>query len=78
MGVEPNVKVDLGVKTYKDEKILICSDGLHGKVDDEELYENTVKFTAKKAVKSLVKFANDRGGEDNITVVIMEGGQENA
>ena len=36
------------------------------------------KLTAKRSVKSLVKLANDRGGEDNISVVVMEGEESDA
>ena len=78
MGVEKDVKADLGIKTYNGEKILICSDGLHGKVEDSELFEKVLKTPAKKCVKALVKMANDRGGEDNITAVIMEGAENDA
>ena len=78
MGVEETVKVDAGRKTYKGQKILICSDGLHGKVDDDEILAKVSKPDAKKSVKSLVKLANDRGGEDNISVVIMEGEESDA
>ena len=78
MGVEETVKVDAGIKTYKGQKILICSDGLHGKVDDDEILAKVSKPDAKKSVKSLVKLANDRGGEDNISVVIMEGEESDA
>ncbi len=71
MGVEKDVKADLGVKTYKGEKILICSDGLHGKLDDSELIE--IVNNSDNSVKELIAKANERGGEDNITAVVMEG-----
>lgn len=78
MGVEGNVKVDSGIKTYNGEKILICSDGLHGKTDDTELFDIISKNTAHYSVKRLVELANERGGEDNITAVIMEGDKSDA
>lgn len=73
MGVEETVKTDTGIKTYSGEKILICSDGLHGKTDDCELFEIISGNTAKDSVNKLINIANERGGEDNITAVIMEG-----
>lgn len=73
MGVEKDVKADLGIKTYKGEKILICSDGLHGKIDDGELFEKVKELDPKECVRELVAMANDRGGEDNITALVMEG-----
>jgi protein phosphatase len=51
--------------------LLMCSDGLHGKVTDRELSElMTEKGVA--AVDRLVAMANERGGDDNITVVILK------
>lgn len=78
MGVEADVKTDTGIKTYKGEKILICSDGLHGKFEDSELLDILSKKNAPKAIKTLIKTANDRGGEDNITAIIMEGEEVDA
>lgn len=78
MGVEESVKADAGIKTYKGEKILICSDGLHGKMEDAELFGLISKKPAKNCVDELIKLANERGGEDNITAVIMEGDTSDA
>ena len=78
MGVEDFVKIDSGIKTFQNEKIIICSDGLHGKIDDGELFEIITNHTIENSVKELVKLANDRGGEDNITLVIMRGDESNA
>jgi serine/threonine protein phosphatase PrpC len=50
--------------------LLICSDGLHGKIQDGEIS----KITSDKgleAARELLDLANERGGEDNITVVII-------
>ena len=51
--------------------LLLCSDGLHGKIGDGEIS----KITSDKglqAVRELLDLANERGGEDNITLVIIE------
>ncbi len=78
MGVEETVKTDMGIEEYKGEKILICSDGLYGEIDDKELLGQINSLTPKESVKVLVDIANERGGADNITAVIMEGEQTNA
>lgn len=78
MGVEKDVKADLGIKTYKGENILICSDGLHGKIDDKELLETVNGNNLQDSVAKLIDLANERGGEDNITAVVMEGDEINA
>lgn len=50
--------------------IMICSDGLHNKIANHEL--SCLIFEQKdQAVENLIKLANKRGGEDNITVIIL-------
>lgn len=77
MGVEESVKVDAGIKTYHGEKIFICSDGLHGEVEDGDIYNIIRNNSAKDSVKKLIDMANENGGADNITAVIMEGENDN-
>lgn len=50
--------------------LLLCSDGLHGKVPDKEI-SNLTKELQTEAVGKLIQLANERGGDDNITVVIV-------
>jgi len=51
--------------------MMLCSDGLHGKVLDRELSQ-LLKELDTKSVERLIALANDRGGDDNITVVVMK------
>jgi PPM family protein phosphatase len=52
--------------------ILLCSDGLTDLVWDDEIQKVVrSKKDVKSAVEALVSLANDRGGHDNITVVLM-------
>lgn len=51
--------------------ILLCSDGLHGKVSDKEI-SLLIQDKGPDAVSSLISLANERGGEDNITGVIIK------
>jgi protein phosphatase len=55
------------------DKILLCSDGLWDMLADEEIYAvvNQVQ-PAKSICEELIKRANDAGGHDNITVVLLE------
>ena len=50
--------------------LVICSDGLHGKVADREI-SRVVQEKGVDALRHLVDLANSRGGDDNITVVIV-------
>ena len=78
MGVEDVVKVDVGIDRYCGEKILICSDGLYGEIEDDELFRIIKSKSPEDGINELIKLANERGGSDNITAVIMEGESEDA
>jgi protein phosphatase len=51
--------------------LVLCSDGLHGKVEDTEI-SLCVKNLELNAVEHLVNLANERGGEDNITIIVVK------
>lgn len=73
MGVEDSVKVDLGIKPYNGESIILCSDGLYGEIEDSELFKVVAANSPEISTKELVELANERGGADNITAVVMKG-----
>jgi serine/threonine protein phosphatase PrpC len=50
---------------------MLCSDGLHGCLVDGELDE-LLKGDREMAASRLIDLANERGGRDNITVVICD------
>ncbi|MDR3225809.1 MAG: Stp1/IreP family PP2C-type Ser/Thr phosphatase [Clostridiales Family XIII bacterium] len=52
------------------DSVLLCTDGLHGELTDEEICEVFAKESDfNRVCKKLVQNANDKGGHDNITVV---------
>ena len=74
VGVEDELEVDCFlVPLNEGDKVLLCSDGLSGMLEDEEIYgileeEGSVEERARR----LVEAANNHGGKDNIAVIIME------
>ena len=73
VGVGPEVEVDaerLDVPLLRGDTLLLCSDGLHGLVGDDELAEVASGQNLDEACAELIAMANDRGGPDNITVVL--------
>ncbi len=72
MGNQPNVKVALGRLELRDRDCLVlCSDGLTGHVHDDEIRDMVVASGRPEiAARQLVDLANERGGKDNITVVV--------
>ena len=68
----PNlVEPDVMVKGFlKDDILLMCSDGLTNMLKDEEIVE-IINENPKQACNNLVNKANENGGYDNITAVII-------
>ena len=70
MGAEDTVKVDISIKPYNGETIVLSSDGLTNYVDDEEILAHINKYKPlQTACEKLMQLANERGGSDNITVI---------
>jgi serine/threonine protein phosphatase PrpC len=74
IGTTPHVVVALNRFTLRrGDRILLCSDGLTGKVKDDEIRDVIASgATLDAACKQLVELANRRGGEDNITIILAE------
>jgi protein phosphatase len=71
LGVEPDVVVDLHqLDLQPGDLFLLCSDGLSGVVRDPEIADVVRREPPAQAVRTLVDFANSRGGPDNVTVQI--------
>jgi len=69
-GVEIDIEGPFAVEVG--DKYLICSDGLTGRVGDEELAATLSALSPEQATTFLVDLANLRGGPDNITIVVAE------
>lgn len=72
LGVQKRVNVALSFAEVKrGDWIILCSDGLSGKVEAKELREVLEKCTGpKEACQEMISIACERGGEDNITVIV--------
>ena len=72
LGSERSPKIDLFQQTLEfGDILLLCSDGLTRHVGDEEIAEILGNESPDKAAISLIRKANERGGEDNISVGII-------
>lgn len=74
VGTEETVNVDIQTIAWdKDNRVLLCSDGLTNKISHTELehYLQTVENLAEVS-NDLIHIANERGGEDNITLAIVQ------
>jgi len=74
IGVEAVVEVDLRVdEPLPGDRYLLCSDGLTKMVTDEEICQLILAGEDVSAmVERLIDEANERGGKDNITVILIE------
>ena len=74
LGIDPEVEFDLF--TYKlqvGDRLLLCSDGLSDVVEPAQIRKVLLRVrSAQRAARELVTVANDQGGPDNITVIVVD------
>jgi serine/threonine protein phosphatase PrpC len=77
LGTQPTVEADFyeeGIQPR--DTVLLCTDGLWGEVSEEEMVQMATRPLDPKGMASeLVALANQRGGPDNITVIILQIGE---
>jgi len=73
LGVEPDVEVDIVVRDLQDDdRILLCSDGLTDMITPEDIKRILVdEPEPQEAADHLVDAANEAGGQDNITAMVI-------
>ncbi|MFK5912777.1 MAG: Stp1/IreP family PP2C-type Ser/Thr phosphatase [Woeseiaceae bacterium] len=74
LGIAVDVNVDVQQESVdKDDIYLLCSDGLSDMVTDDLIFSILVKSRndLEQASKNLVKLANDYGGHDNVSVILI-------
>jgi serine/threonine protein phosphatase PrpC/CRP-like cAMP-binding protein len=79
VGIQKNVQVDtLMFDMIPGDTFLLCSDGLHGYYDDpNDLAEALSQGDHDKIPDALIATANNRGGKDNITALVMRAVADN-
>ena len=72
VGFERDVEVDTrGVSCEAGDCYILCSDGMSNHVDHADLERLLASTWYRRAPQALVDMANQRGGDDNITVVVV-------
>jgi serine/threonine protein phosphatase PrpC len=74
IGVSPGLAIDLIVdKPQDDDVYVLCSDGLSKMVSDDQLRDVLLEHEdLESALYTLIEAANDHGGNDNVTVIIVK------
>ena len=71
VGSREYVQVDTGFfEVHPSDAFLLCSDGLHGYLENEEIPE-VIEMGPRGATQRFIHMANTRGGRDNITAVVV-------
>lgn len=61
-----------GMELRPGDRLLLCSDGLNDMVEDNRIFDLASEESLEEAVDALIGAANEAGGKDNITVVLLE------
>lgn len=74
VGIAADIQCDHSVEDLMSGDIfLLCSDGLTGMVDDPEILDTITNSSGiKEAGEKLIQKANEKGGDDNITVILVQ------
>ena len=81
LGSHPEVEVmspEKGIELKVDDRFILCSDGLHDLVSSDDIRRALFGRTVQSACESLVELAKNRGGHDNISVIIVRIGGASA
>lgn len=74
LGSDSPVQADFAeapITLQRGDILLLCTDGLHGLVSDEEMLALSSRNPPREACRELVEMAKARGGFDNITIQIL-------
>ncbi|MGZ4162189.1 MAG: Stp1/IreP family PP2C-type Ser/Thr phosphatase [Neobacillus sp.] len=74
LGTEEDVKIDLKTIMFEEgDFLLLCSDGLSNKVHEKDMIQILQSNDSlEHRAAALINLANENGGEDNITLIILE------
>jgi serine/threonine protein phosphatase PrpC len=71
-GIHQEVHADLGMfEVDRDDILLLCTDGLTEMVNDDDIARILGSEMPPASAESLIRLANDNGGVDNVTVVVV-------
>ncbi len=73
VGFEEEVQVDvMGLLSEPGDVFILCSDGMANMVEDPEILQVVRHFPLAEVPQKLIDLANERGGDDNITVIAVQ------
>ena len=75
LGIDPVVEPEVNVyETLPEDIFLLCSDGLNDMIEDDEIHMTLVALRSNLDLlaEQLVQAANDNGGRDNVSVILVK------
>jgi serine/threonine protein phosphatase PrpC len=79
VGGEPNVDIDAVVDEWRrDDVFLLCSDGLTGLVEDNDIEAALGSASPQEASQRLLDLTLERGAPDNVTILVIRGEEATA
>lgn len=74
LGTAPKVEIDIfSIDLSNISKVMLCTDGLTNSLSKEEINDIIAKNDCKSSCEKLIELSKQRGGKDNISVIIFEG-----
>lgn len=72
LGTSPDVEIFVTSEQVHDgDTLLLCTDGLHMLLDENEIRSIVEQYEPQESVAHLIRRANENGGPDNITAVVV-------
>ncbi len=73
VGQEPTIRVDYHtINVHRGDIVVQMCDGMWSQITEGEIYETVTKQSAEEACKSLVRLAERRGADDNLSVQVIQ------
>jgi protein phosphatase len=75
VGIDPEVETEIHTYEVQENDIyLLCSDGLNDMIEDEEIQMTLIALRTNLdlSAQQLVQAANDAGGRDNVSVMLIK------
>jgi serine/threonine protein phosphatase PrpC len=73
VGIQDDPELEIVTEAFEDCDIFVlCSDGLTKHVADDEILQCVLSHDAETSAKALVELALERGGLDNVTVIVVQ------
>jgi serine/threonine protein phosphatase PrpC len=74
LGTKPSVEVDVfpPLRLRRGDRLILCSDGLTAPLSGAEILRVVANLGPQESAEALVQAANDRGGPDNVSVIVIQ------